>query len=183
MSRELNELYGGKCQSVMLGRVFKHSILQRVEATSTVGPKSSRRFTWNAQARESFNAIHSRQTKNLDGDGDVAVASSDGAGPLKRLYGNHLGFPATFGEAASIHQAFIAFGSNTGHRVSHIEKALTEMEKRHLKIKSVSSLYETEPMYVTDQDVFLNGACEVSEIDLATPLTSDLISHLGGNQS
>ena len=29
-------------------------------------------------------------------------------------------------------------------------------------MKRTSSLWETEPMYVTDQDRFLNGACEVS---------------------
>lgn len=59
-------------------------------------------------------------------------------------------------------RAFIAFGSNLGDRVGHIEKALKEMEKRQLKIKSVSALYETDPMYVTNQDTFLNGVCEVS---------------------
>lgn len=82
-----------------------------------------------------------------------------------------------------MHRAMIAFGSNVGRRISHIENALMEMDKRRLNVKSVSSLYETEPMYVTDQDVFLNGACEVSETDPATPLTSALIPHLGGNQS
>jgi 2-amino-4-hydroxy-6-hydroxymethyldihydropteridine diphosphokinase/dihydropteroate synthase len=60
-------------------------------------------------------------------------------------------------------RAFIAFGSNLGDRVGHIEKALKEMEKRQLKIKSVSALYETDPMYVTNQDTFLNGVCEVSQ--------------------
>ena len=56
----------------------------------------------------------------------------------------------------------IAFGSNLGDRVSHIERALLEMDRRQIKVTSVSSMYETEPMYVVNQDSFLNGVCEVS---------------------
>lgn len=57
--------------------------------------------------------------------------------------------------------AYIALGSNLGDRVAEIETACNEMDKRGIKVKRTSSLWETEPMYVTDQDRFLNGACEV----------------------
>lgn len=57
--------------------------------------------------------------------------------------------------------AYIALGSNMGDRVAEIEKACREMDKRGIRVKRTSSLWETEPMYVTDQDRFLNGACEV----------------------
>ena len=59
------------------------------------------------------------------------------------------------------HRAMIAVGSNVGDRVGVIEKAFEEMSRRILTLKSISPLYETAPMYVTDQPAFLNGACEV----------------------
>lgn len=57
--------------------------------------------------------------------------------------------------------AYIALGSNLGDRVAEIEKACRLMDKKGIRVKRTSSLYETEPMYVMDQDRFLNGACEV----------------------
>ncbi|ORY63059.1 Dihydropteroate synthase-like protein [Pseudomassariella vexata] len=61
--------------------------------------------------------------------------------------------------------AYVAFGSNLGDRVSMIEQACKEMDARGVKVKRTSSLWETEPMYVLEQDRFVNGACEV-ETDL-----------------
>ncbi|KAI1207962.1 Dihydropteroate synthase [Annulohypoxylon truncatum] len=61
--------------------------------------------------------------------------------------------------------AYIALGSNLGDRVAMIEQACKEMDSRGIKVKRTSSLWETEPMYVLDQDRFVNGACEV-ETDL-----------------
>jgi 2-amino-4-hydroxy-6-hydroxymethyldihydropteridine diphosphokinase/dihydropteroate synthase len=60
-----------------------------------------------------------------------------------------------------LHKATIAFGSNLGDRVAHIEHALAKMRKRHLNVIKLSALYETKPMYYDDQDPFLNGACQV----------------------
>lgn len=57
--------------------------------------------------------------------------------------------------------AYIALGSNLGDRVAEIEKACRLMDERGIRVKRTSSLYETEPMYVVDQERFLNGACEV----------------------
>ena len=59
------------------------------------------------------------------------------------------------------HRAFIALGSNIGDRIEMLEKACSEMERSGIKIKRTSSLFETTPMYVLDQDLFLNGVCEV----------------------
>ena len=59
-------------------------------------------------------------------------------------------------------RAYIALGSNLGDRIGMIEKACNEMTERGIEIKRTSSLWETEPMYVLDQDAFINGACEVS---------------------
>ena len=59
--------------------------------------------------------------------------------------------------------AFIAMGSNQGDRVAMIEAACREMDRRGIRVQRTSSLWETEPMYVLDQDKFLNGACEVRQ--------------------
>uniref|UniRef100_A0A0B7JHY6 Folic acid synthesis protein FOL1 n=2 Tax=Bionectria ochroleuca TaxID=29856 RepID=A0A0B7JHY6_BIOOC len=57
--------------------------------------------------------------------------------------------------------AYIALGSNLGDRVAEIERACRMMDERGIKVKRTSSLWETEPMYVKDQNLFMNGACEV----------------------
>ncbi|KAI1853226.1 hypothetical protein JX266_001932 [Neoarthrinium moseri] len=55
-----------------------------------------------------------------------------------------------------------------------IEQACQEMEARGIKVKRTSSLWETEPMYVLDQDRFVNGACEVETELEALPLLDQL---------
>ncbi|KAG0156994.1 hypothetical protein PDIDSM_4177 [Penicillium digitatum] len=59
------------------------------------------------------------------------------------------------------HRVFIALGSNVGDRVEMIEQACFEMDRAGIKVKRTSSLFETAPMYVLDQDPFINGVCEV----------------------
>lgn len=61
------------------------------------------------------------------------------------------------------HVAAIALGSNIGDRIAHIERAVKMLsEADHCRLVDTSFLYETEPMYVTDQAKFINGACRVS---------------------
>lgn len=64
-------------------------------------------------------------------------------------------------EPHSTKRAYIALGSNLGDRIGMIERACNEMSARGIKILRTSSLWETEPMYVLDQNSFVNGACEV----------------------
>ncbi|KAI9839383.1 MAG: trifunctional dihydropteroate synthetase [Sclerophora amabilis] len=59
------------------------------------------------------------------------------------------------------HCAFVGLGSNMGDRVAAIETACREMNSRGIKVVKTSSLWETEAMYVVDQDPFLNGVCEI----------------------
>ena len=59
------------------------------------------------------------------------------------------------------HTAYIALGSNLGDRISMIETACNKMQELGIKIRRTSSLWETEPMYVLNQERFLNGVCEV----------------------
>ena len=68
---------------------------------------------------------------------------------------------------AETHLAYIAFGSNIGDRIDWIERACNEMTEEGIKILRTSCLWETDPMYVLDQDKFVNGVCEVSFLPLS----------------
>ncbi|KAL9592091.1 MAG: hypothetical protein Q9179_007064 [Wetmoreana sp. 5 TL-2023] len=61
-------------------------------------------------------------------------------------------------------RAFIALGSNIGNRIGMIEEACIQLGRRGLNILRTSSIYETEPMYKTDQTPFINGVCEINTI-------------------
>lgn len=60
-----------------------------------------------------------------------------------------------------MHIAYIAFGSNMGDKRDNIKKALDKIRKRKINIIKVSSIYETEPYGVLDQDSFLNGVLKI----------------------
>lgn len=61
-------------------------------------------------------------------------------------------------------KAYIALGSNLGDRIAEIERACREMDARGIRVTRTSSLWETEPMYFANQDRFVNGVCEVSDL-------------------
>ncbi|KAK0629978.1 Dihydropteroate synthase-like protein [Bombardia bombarda] len=71
------------------------------------------------------------------------------------------GVPRNGNELPAKRTAYIALGSNLGDRIGWIEKACNEMDAQGIRVKRTSSLWETEPMYVLDQDRFVNGVCEV----------------------
>lgn len=59
-------------------------------------------------------------------------------------------------------KVYIALGSNIGDRVGHIRRAVAELDETNgIRLSRTSKLYESEPMYVEDQDRFINGAVEV----------------------
>ncbi|KAJ5635103.1 uncharacterized protein N7484_008416 [Penicillium longicatenatum] len=108
----------------------------------------------------------------------VAMPSFDGnvqpkrSGPLSYLKSYARRFSSGYSPQSSsslnstngahgLHRAFIALGSNVGDRVDMIEKACLELDRVNIKVKRTSSLFETTPMYVLDQDTFMNGVCEV----------------------
>lgn len=59
------------------------------------------------------------------------------------------------------HKAFIAFGTNQGNPHHNILRAYEELNKKNITVVATSSLYESEPMYVTNQPKFINGVFEV----------------------
>lgn len=58
--------------------------------------------------------------------------------------------------------AYIAIGSNMGNRMQNIVNALSRLLLADVSIEDTSFLYETSPMYVTDQANFLNACIKVS---------------------
>jgi len=77
------------------------------------------------------------------------------------------------------HLAAIALGSNLGDRFANIEAALRLLDQPELisapkeqgistslAVVNTSFLYETAPMYVTDQPSFLNCTCIVRSFQL-----------------
>ena len=59
--------------------------------------------------------------------------------------------------------AYIAFGSNVGDRVDNINQAFALLEKEcSSAVMDTSFLYETPPMYYTEQPAFLNGVCKIA---------------------
>jgi 2-amino-4-hydroxy-6-hydroxymethyldihydropteridine diphosphokinase len=56
------------------------------------------------------------------------------------------------------HRVWLGLGSNVGDRLSNLRQALRLLESC-VRIDSVSSLYETDPVGVTDQPAFYNAVC------------------------
>ena len=77
---------------------------------------------------------------------------------------------------SDLHTAAIALGSNLGDRFANIETALRLLEvpntlleglddEAKVSVIDTSFMYETAPMYVTDQPCFANCACMVRICD------------------
>lgn len=58
--------------------------------------------------------------------------------------------------------SYLAFGSNIGDRLEYITLALDLLTSNSkIKVSSISSLFESEPMYFKDQSPFMNGCIEI----------------------
>jgi 2-amino-4-hydroxy-6-hydroxymethyldihydropteridine diphosphokinase len=71
---------------------------------------------------------------------------------------------------------YLGLGSNLGNRALNIYHALRRLGSR-IRIDQISSLYETEPVGVTDQPWFLNLVC-CGETDLAPEAILDLAKRI-----
>ncbi len=58
---------------------------------------------------------------------------------------------------------YLALGSNLGNRETNLERALDLLSQR-LRIKRVSSVYQTDPVGDTEQPRFLNQVCQAETI-------------------
>ena len=57
---------------------------------------------------------------------------------------------------------YLGLGSNVGDRAAELSRALRLIDSPDLRIKRVSSVYETAPMYKLDQGKFLNAVAEAA---------------------
>jgi 2-amino-4-hydroxy-6-hydroxymethyldihydropteridine diphosphokinase len=69
----------------------------------------------------------------------------------------------------SAKRVFLGLGSNLGDREEALREAYRRLEVL-LSVPRISPIYESEPMYVTDQPLFLNAVCagftELPPLDL-----------------
>jgi len=60
------------------------------------------------------------------------------------------------------HIAYIGIGSNLGDKLHHCEKAISEILKiDQNKLLAKSSLFKTQPVGYTSQDLFVNGVIKI----------------------
>ncbi|MCU7257982.1 2-amino-4-hydroxy-6-hydroxymethyldihydropteridine diphosphokinase [Pseudomonas aeruginosa] len=59
-------------------------------------------------------------------------------------------------------KAYLGLGSNMGDRAHQLQQAIQIIDRfQHIDVKSVSPIYETEPVGYTDQPQFLNLCIEI----------------------
>lgn len=68
---------------------------------------------------------------------------------------------------------YLSLGSNIGNRESNLKIALKELSS-FVKIKTTSSIYETEPLLYQKQDNFLNIVIEISYLEDAESLLKNI---------
>lgn len=61
---------------------------------------------------------------------------------------------------------YLSLGSNVGGRSENIRKAIQLLEEKNIKIRQISSFYETEPMHNENQPAFIN-CCVVAEVSVS----------------
>ncbi len=69
--------------------------------------------------------------------------------------------------------AYIALGSNVGDRLAHLQAALDRLATE-VQITEASHVYDSAPMYVTDQPPFLNAAVQAKTALAPTALLAVL---------
>lgn len=83
------------------------------------------------------------------------------------------------------HPAFLSLGSNMENRKEHLMNAIRTLEQdEHIKLVQSSSIYETDPVGVTDQAPFLNMVVELETSYNAKELLDKIqeIEQLGGRE-
>ncbi|MFB5663783.1 2-amino-4-hydroxy-6-hydroxymethyldihydropteridine diphosphokinase [Alteribacillus sp. HJP-4] len=79
------------------------------------------------------------------------------------------------------HSVYIALGSNIGDREYYLREALKMLEEKDLlRLSKLSSIYETEPVGVTDQAAFLNMVVEM-QADMSPLPLLELIQQIEEN--
>lgn len=61
----------------------------------------------------------------------------------------------------TLHQVYLALGSNLGDKYQHIQNALDQIGQRIGTVVSVSEMYATQPVGFESDNEFVNAACRV----------------------
>lgn len=70
--------------------------------------------------------------------------------------------PPVVGEQAPAATVALALGANLGDRAANLHDAVRRLDAHpSIRVVDTSFLYETAPMYLTEQPRFLNGACKI----------------------
>ena len=74
-------------------------------------------------------------------------------------------------------RAYIGLGSNQGDSIESIGESCNRLNQSGISIQRTSSLYETSPMYMKEQNNFFNAVCEVSHpsASLSIPTTETFL--------
>ena len=72
---------------------------------------------------------------------------------------------------------YLLFGSNEGDKVKHIERAVSMVQHKAGQIKRISSLYETEPWGLKEQQSFINQAAQI-DCNLAPAILLQLLKSI-----
>lgn len=71
-------------------------------------------------------------------------------------------YTAMSGYQNMLQRAYVALGSNLGDRLQNIETACRALRaNKDIVLMRTSGLWQTQAMYMTDQNDFLNAVCEV----------------------
>jgi 2-amino-4-hydroxy-6-hydroxymethyldihydropteridine diphosphokinase len=77
--------------------------------------------------------------------------------------------------ATALNLAYLSLGSNMGDREAHLHAAIARLQSE-VRVVSVSSFYETEPVEFTDQAWFLNCALTLETTRTPQQLMSDILT-------
>ncbi|KAL8372089.1 hypothetical protein RB595_001742 [Gaeumannomyces hyphopodioides] len=133
-----------------------------VKAVAAASPLNRRPFTCSALKRTRDAGPYTRHTLPASSAPSLSTATNGGDKATGEQPSSSRGGGCCGGTGPKRQRtAYVALGSNMGHRVAMIEQACREMDKRGIRVRRTSSLWETEPMYVLDQAMFVNGVCEV----------------------
>ena len=77
-----------------------------------------------------------------------------------------LAFPDASAHNSSMPTVYLSLGSNVGDRAAHLRAAIAALPPAGVRVKHLSSIYETEPVDFLDQPWFLNCVAEAgTELD------------------
>jgi 2-amino-4-hydroxy-6-hydroxymethyldihydropteridine diphosphokinase len=75
-------------------------------------------------------------------------------------------------------KVYLALGSNLGDKMGNLASAVERLSRK-IKVKKLSSVYETKPMYIEEQPLFLNAVLSAS----TTLAPSELLHFIKGIES